>query len=209
MWGVGLLPLGWAKFVRAAAGEFADALLDGWSNEAFASFAPLAASLYGSEPDPEAELARIAAHFLAYPLAPLPDEQRILAIHAALIDPEVATVAELVNRAGVGQRTVERLCHRAFGFTPKLLLRRQRFMRSLTQYLMDPSLKWVEALDSHYHDQAQFVRDFKEFMGMSPRQYAALEHPIIGAVMHERALFAGRAVQALDTPEGGSAGGSA
>ena len=79
------------------------------------------------------------------------------------------TVAELVRRSGASQRTVERLCRRAFGFTPKLLLRRQRFMRSLADFVLDPTLKWIDAIDSQYHDQAQFVRDFRQFMGMTPR----------------------------------------
>ena len=100
------------------------------------------------------------------------------------------------------QRTVERACHRAFGFSPKLLLRRQRFMRSLSDFMLDPTLKWIGAIDSHYHDQAQFVRDFRQFIGMSPRQYAALPKPLIGAVMRERARFAGSAVQTLDGPAG-------
>lgn len=201
-WGVGLLPLGWAKFVRTPAGELADIAVDGHTHPAFASFRPLAASLFGPEPDADAELARIAAHFLDRADDPVDDEARISAIHAALIDPDVATVADMVARVDVSQRTVERVCHRAFGFSPKLLLRRQRFMRSLAQFVLDPSLKWIGALDGHYHDQAQFVRDFRQFMGMTPRQYAALPRPIIGAVMIERARFAGSAVQTLDTPAG-------
>jgi hypothetical protein len=82
-----------------------------------------------------------------------------------------------------------------------VLLRRQRFMRSLAKYMLDPSLHWIGAIDGNYHDQAQFVRDFREFMGMTPRDYAALDKPIIGAIMHERARFALAAVQALDAPE--------
>nr|WP_246448700.1 helix-turn-helix domain-containing protein [Novosphingobium flavum] len=123
----------------------------------------------------------------------------------ALVDPDVLTVSDLVARVGIGQRTIERICHRAFGFSPKVLLRRQRFMRSLAQYLLDPSLKWIGALDGHYHDQAQFVRDFHQFMGMSPSAYAALDKPILSAVIKARARFVGRPVQALDTPDGGAA----
>jgi AraC-like DNA-binding protein len=203
MWGIGLLPLGWAKFVGVAADSLADAVIDGHTHPAFARFASLAASIYDGAPDEEAEFARIAAWFMARANEPVADETRITAIHAALVDPEVSTVAELVDRAGVGQRTLERVCRKAFGFAPKLLLRRQRFMRSLAQYMLDPSHKWIGAIDGSYHDQAQFVRDFRQFMGMTPRQYAALDHPIIGAIMMERAHHAGAAVQTLDGPEGG------
>ena len=207
MWGVGLLPLGWAKFVRASAAEVADVAVDGKDHPAFASFRPLAETLFGPKPDPEAELARITAHFLERADDPVPDEDRILAIHAALVDPDVRNVSDLVERSGISQRTLERTCHRAFGFSPKLLLRRQRFMRSLADFMLDPSLKWIGAIDSHYHDQAQFVRDFRQFMGMAPRQYAALPKPLLGAIMHERARYAGSAVQTLDRPGRATSGG--
>jgi len=97
---------------------------------------------------------------------------------------------------------LERLCRRHFGFPPSLLLRRQRFMRSLSQYMLDPELTWIGAIDSHYHDQAQFVRDFHRFMGMSPRTYAALPHPVLAGVMRARMVAAGAPVQALHVPSG-------
>ena len=204
MWGVGLLPLGWAMFVDWPAAELANRVVDGSAHPAFAPFAPLARCLFGPTPDPDAELARIAAYFSGRVLPAVPREPQILALHAALIDPNVATARALAQAAGLSPRTVERVAQAAFGFTPKLLLRRQRFMRSLAQYMLDPSLKWIGALDGHYHDQAQFVRDFREFMGMSPRQYGLLDKPVIGAIMRERARVAGSAVQALDSPAGGA-----
>lgn len=200
LWGIGVLPLGWAKFVHAPAADLADAVADGHTHPAFACFTPLAATLFGPAPDEAAELARITAHFRDRLAEPVADEARITAIHLALLDPEVATVGQLVARAGIGQRTVERICDRAFGFSPKLLLRRQRFMRSLAQYLLDPSLKWIGAMDGHYHDQAQFVRDFRQFMGMTPREYGAMDKPVLNAILHERARIAGQAVQALHRP---------
>lgn len=201
MWGVGILPLGWAKFVRVPAHELANALADGNRHPAFASFRPLARTLFGARPDIDAELRRITRHFLDRIDEPVQDEQRIQAVHAALIDLESATVCDLAVKSGFSQRTVERECRQSFGFSPKLLLRRQRFLRSLAHYMLDPSLKWIGAIDGHYHDQAQFVRDFRQFMGMTPRQFAALPKPIIGAVMRERARFAGSAVQAFDSPD--------
>lgn len=200
MWGIGLLPLGWAKFVRAPASQVADVVCDGHAHPAFACFEPLAATIFADRPDEAGELARITDYFLARLAEQAPDEKRINAIHAALLDPEVATVTQLAAHAGIGQRTAERICDRAFGFPPKLLLRRQRFMRSLAQYMLDPSLKWIGAMDGHYHDQAQFVRDFRQFMGMTPRAYAALDKPVLNAVMRERARCAGEAVQTLHSP---------
>lgn len=203
-WGIGLLPLGWARFVGAPAASHANLITDGHRHPTFMPFTPLADSLFGPAADEQRELERIVAFFRNFPARQFADEARIREIHTAVVDPMVVTVAELVDRVGTSQRTVERICHRAFGFSPKLLLRRQRFMRSLTQFMLDPSLKWIEAIDSQYHDQAQFVRDFHEFMGQTPRDYANAPHPVLERFMHERARVHGAAVQTMDRPEGTS-----
>jgi len=200
IWGIGLLPLGWAKFVTAPAHAFADRICDPLAEPALALLCPLVENLFGPEPDEAAELGRITQHFEGLAARPVADEPRILAVHRALIDPAVGTVAEMAAAAGLASHTLERLCRRCFGFPPSLLLRRQRFMRSLSQYMLDPSLTWIGAIDSHYHDQAQFVRDFHRFMGMSPRAYAALPHPVLAGVMRARMAAAGAPVQALHAP---------
>lgn len=199
IWGVGLLPLGWAKFVGVPAGSLANTVVDGQQS---GTFAPLAASLFGAEPDEEGELARFIAYFQARMEHGPADDPRVGALHGALVDPEVGTVADLAARTGTSQRTLERLCHAAFGFSPKLLLRRQRFVRSLGQFMLDPSLKWIGALDGHYHDQAQFVREFREFMGMTPGDYARQSHPVMDAFVAARARAMGLPMQTLDGPEG-------
>ncbi len=199
-WGVGLLPLGWARFVGHPADLHANLIADGDTHPTFAQFRPLSDTLFAAEPDPDGELARICAFFRAQPAPPRLDERRILKIHAAVVDPQIASVHELVDAVGLRQRTIERVCDQAFGFSPKLLLRRQRFMRSLAQFMLDPSLKWIGAMDGQYHDQAQFVRDFREFMGMSPREYAHQQHPVLERFMQERAKIRGAAVQTMDQP---------
>ena len=115
----------------------------------------------------------------------------------ALADPRFGTVAELAEELGMSTRTMERFSSRVFGFAPQLLLRRQRFMRSLAKFMLDPSLRWIDTLDSHYHDQAHFVRDFKRFMTMSPSAYAKRPHPVLIAAAHARMAVAGQASQVL------------
>jgi len=198
-WGVGLLPLGWARLVDAPASAYADRSADGGADPVFADFAPLLDEIFQGSPDPAAEAARIDA-FLLNLLSRRPpgdDEPRIRAAHGALVDAEMAAVADLAERLATSSRSLERLSLKAFGFSPKLLLRRQRFLRSLAQFMLDPSLTWISTLDWHYVDQAHFVRDFRRFMGMSPSAYAALEHPVLRAAARARAATAGAAVQAL------------
>nr|WP_298924837.1 helix-turn-helix domain-containing protein [uncultured Erythrobacter sp.] len=200
-WGIGLLPLGWSALIDAQAGDYADRFVDGSQDPAFAAFLPLAQALGETDGDFEQELAVIERHMAGLAGLASTNERAITAINAALIDPELASVKDLAERVGMNIRSLERLSRRAFGFTPKLLLRRQRFLRSLAQFMLDPSMKWLSALDYQYHDQAHFVRDFKRFMGMSPSAYAKLEKPLLVAAARARMDIAGEAVQGLHNPE--------
>ena len=56
-------------------------------------------------------------------------------------------------------------------FRPKLLLRRARFLRTLTRLEEDPQANWVDVLDLGYHDQSHFIRDAHEFLGMAPGDF--------------------------------------
>ncbi|PKB14617.1 AraC-like DNA-binding protein [Novosphingobium kunmingense] len=206
LWGIGLLPLGWAKFIGQPASDCANLVCDGNSHPALSHLVPLAGLLHGGKLTEMEEVEAIAAFFRRLDRPELPDHQRITDIHAAIVDPTASSVHDLVDLTGLGQRTIERLCLRHFGFSPKVLLRRQRFMRSLAQFMLDPSLKWIGALDSHYHDQAQFVREFHAFMGVTPGEYAAQPHPVLSRFVQERARSQGAAVQTLDRPAGASKG---
>lgn len=204
VWGIGILPLGWARFVNAPANLHADRHYAVATEPFLTPFRGLADNLFGAMPDEAAELDRITAFFIrALARGDREDDPRILACHAALLDPEISNVSEMAEAAHLPSHTLERLCRKHFGFPPRLLLRRQRFMRSLVQYMMDPSLHWIGAIDSSYHDQAQFVRDFHRFMGTSPSEYAARPKPVLEAVMKARQESIGSAVQALHAPDGG------
>ena len=200
-WGIGLMPLGWASLFEAEAGDYADRFADGLSDSAFDALRPLSDALAETTRSFDEELAIIRAHISRLDFPTTRHSEAIIAINAALVDPEVATVVELAEQVGMTVRSVERLSRRAFGFTPKLLLRRQRFLRSLAQFMLDPSMKWLRTLDRQYYDQAHFVRDFKRFMGMSPRAYAKLDKPMLVAAARARMAIAGEAVQGLHAPD--------
>lgn len=199
MWGVGFLPLGWARFFDADASACANIICDGADHPAFARFAGLTDTLC----DPEASLdeqfhALVTAMTRA--MRPNRDEPRIARVHAALVSGEHASVHDLADACAMSIRTLERICARYFGFSPKLLMRRQRFMRSLATFMLHRGRPWTEAMDAHYHDQAQFTREFHEFMTMNPSEYAAREHPILISFMEARAKAWGSAAQTLDPP---------
>ena len=61
--------------------------------------------------------------------------------------------------------------------------------------------RWTEVMDEHYHDQAQFTREFHTFMTMNPSEYASLDHPILSSFVEARARVWGSAAQTLDKPD--------
>lgn len=200
MWGIGFLPLGWARFIDVDSYDVANLACNGAEHPVFAKFDCLSDVLCDPEQELEDQFAAIV-EMLGRLMQPSRDEPRIVKIHTALVSGRFTSVGELADTCGMSIRTLERMCHRYFGFAPKLLLRRQRFMRSLTNFMLHSSSRWTEAMDGEYHDQAQFTREFTQFMTMTPSKYASLEHPILSSFMEARARIWGSAAQTLDTPQ--------
>ena len=207
LWGIGLLPLGWATFVGVPAHEYANWLGDGDKAQPWERHRPLHGLLFNGERDDAKQFATITSHFDNL-LFEHPDKQRILAIHETMVDPYLVQVSEFAERLGMATRTLERVCCKHFGFTPSILLRRQRLMRTLAAFMLEERATWTQVIDRHYHDQSHFVREFHTFMEMSPGEYARLDHPILGAFMQERQRIWGSPVQTMDRPsiENGSRG---
>lgn len=199
MWGIGFLPLGWARFFDRNACDLVNLVVDGEAHPAFRRFGGLAKTLCDPETSDEEQFDAIVATMREHH-RPSRDDDKILSVHRALVDEDLSRVAELAERADIGVRTLERICRRYFGFTPRLLMRRQRFMRSLTTFMLQDDVRWTDAMDEHYHDQAQFTREFRQFMTMKPSEYAAMDHPILTSFVEARARMWGSAAQTLDKP---------
>jgi AraC-like DNA-binding protein len=199
VWGLGLQPAGWAKFACGDAAALANRTVDGSTHPVFAAFAGILPQIEQCDGSADDKAGLIDAHLALQAGHPVPREREILACQEALRDPRMGEVSDLQDVLGVSIKSLERLCRRYFGFTPKVLLRRQRFLRSLAHDMLDPSLNWIGALDGQYHDQAQFVREFRAFMGLTPTEYARLPHPILEPIMRQRMADQGAAAP-LDLP---------
>ncbi|GAA4046157.1 helix-turn-helix domain-containing protein [Parerythrobacter jejuensis] len=201
LWGIGLLPLGWARLMQVDASDIANTVVDAAAHPAWSRFAPLADMLFRDGADDEQEYRLIVQHLRSLH-RPHRDTDRIVQAHRALVDHATVNVAEFAAKLDLSKRTLERLCNKHFGFPPAVLLRRQRLMRSLMDYMLSTDRKWSEVIDGSYHDQAHFVREFHSFMGMSPRDYAALDTPILDALIRQRSELKGAATQTLEGPDG-------
>ncbi|NNM76104.1 AraC family transcriptional regulator [Sphingomonas sp. ID1715] len=193
--GIGFTPLGWTILIRTPADALADAIAEP-QGELGESIAALREDLL-QETAEEAMFARLDAFFEERAHGGNRKEAQIRAVHAALLDPELATVEGLVGRTGLSQSVLGRVCMRSFGFTPKLLLQRQRFLRTLAVLANGDPRPIGQLLDGAYVDHSHFNRDFKRFMGLSPSEYLAMPRLILKAAMGSRDRALGAALQGL------------
>jgi AraC-like DNA-binding protein len=114
-----------------------------------------------------------------------------------LVSGSAGDVAAFAAQVGLPLARLNRLCLGVFGFTPKRLLRRQRFLRTLgaVRDLLDRPL--TELIDPSYYDQAHFNRDFKAFMGTTPRAYFNSPRELLRRAAEERMRVVGAPMQGL------------
>jgi methylphosphotriester-DNA--protein-cysteine methyltransferase len=177
--GFGLTPLGWDRLIGTDAGAMANRMRDIQGELGVPpQLLQQAFEADGDDDGPGvARLDRLLVDLLA---ARPPCDPLVLAADRVLRrrPPDVARFAAEV---GVPPRTLHRLCLRAFGFAPKRLLRRQRFLETLGLIRVSADTPFSALLDEQYHDQAHFNRDFRDFMGMTARQYAQTPRALMAA----------------------------
>ncbi|PAX06598.1 AraC family transcriptional regulator [Sphingomonas lenta] len=193
--GVGLTPLGWETLIGTDAGAAANRVFE-LGDRLGASAAEIVARLRAAADDRGRTvildtllLDRAARRGGRDPLT--------VRITEALANHPVREVPELAELAGVDQRRLALACRRAFGFTPKRLIRRQRFLRTLAAVRDRLDRPIQEIIDAHYYDQAHFNHDFQSYMGMSPRAYFNSPREVLRRAMAERDRVVGAPTQVL------------
>jgi len=196
--GIGILPLGWNRLFRMDASSLADRLVPLVS---VLDDTPGASFIQGmlAAPDFDARKA-VADRFLWDRISgsrPDRSARLVTGLLALLADPDNSTVEHLTVPLGINQVQLARLSKRRLGFTPKLLLRRQRFLRMLGIMHGRPYAEWRDFIDPQYSDQSHLVRDFQYFVGMSPSAYFNMPRPILAAAATARAAMFGQPLQGL------------
>lgn len=196
MIGIGISALGWARLFRAPAGRYRNQIvaLDTVLGEERAR--ALTAILAGS--DRAGEVKPLLDTFFAGLLGPVhPDEPVVRRLMALIVDDEthdLATAARLLN---VEPHRLRRLSVRHFGFPPKMLLVRARFLRSFLGMFRTGDHADYSTIAASYFDTSHFLRDANTFLGMTPRRFMAMATPFLDASVRTRAAVLGAATQAL------------
>lgn len=198
--GFGLTPLGWGHLIPRPADELANRVT------------PLAEAI-GGHAERRLHAALAAAHDDAAIVATLDetlrhwlmpsggDDDVIRALTALLLDPAIDDVATIVTRLSISPRQLRRITGRYFGFPPKLLIRRTRFMRALMAIADgNHAAAAFDAIAPGYHDQSHFIRDAKLFLDTTGRRFLRDATPLMEAMRRGRRARFGKPLQGLIAP---------
>ncbi|MEH3047744.1 AraC family transcriptional regulator [Sphingomonas adhaesiva] len=170
--GVGLKPLGWAQLFGGDIARYANRVVA--LDELDAGGSTLRAALEDGVAPPEALASWVAARLHRRP----PADPRIETLTLLLDDPATTRIEALAEALDMTPRGLAALTRFNFGFTPKLLLRRTRFMRALSGVLTEPA-RGSEVLDAAgYWDRSHFLRDSHLFLGCSVRDFQRRRGPL-------------------------------
>ncbi|MBS1564248.1 MAG: helix-turn-helix transcriptional regulator [Bacteroidetes bacterium] len=81
-------------------------------------------------------------------------------------------VGNYTSKSGINRRQLERHFAKAVGISPKQLIRTIRLQHVLKMILNgNYSSLTALAYENEYYDQAHFIKDFKEFTGLTPKAF--------------------------------------
>jgi AraC-like DNA-binding protein len=166
MWGIGLLPAGWAMATRQSAALYTDRVVaahDVFSGE-IDNILPVLKGL--DRPEAMVEWTDQVLRSMRSRLNP-----EILSF-TRMVDDWLAAdpdpvVAELMAKSALGPRQTLRQINRLYGMPPKMLARKYRALRAARALADGNADELVNLIDSFY-DQSHMIREIKHFAGTTP-----------------------------------------
>lgn len=188
VFGISLLPAGWTALVREDASRHTSDVVD--ATQIFGSAIREAIGAMRDSLNPQV-MVQIADQLLR-PIAADADDPPLWFTKLAdrwLLGSASPKVDDFVAELGLSARQVERLTKRSYGGPPKLIARKYRALRAAS-LLGREDIHWQDAAGEGYYDQSHFIRDFKQFTGLTPRQFQANPTPVTRLMLQRRDLAA-------------------
>ena len=184
-------PIGWARFVAASAEALRDRITPLAEILPPAEVERLVAALHRSDRD-RAVKSILDEFFLRNLPTAHPKEEAVERLWTLIADGTIHEAAGAAARLGITDRALLHLSKRYFGFPPKLLLMRSRFMRAFKKVMLADDTTGDAGVPPGYHDIPHFLRDADRFLGMTPRRFLAMDMPYLYAALRARRLVFGR-----------------
>lgn len=189
LFGVGILPLGWATLFGGDLSRYANRAVP------LSMVAPDAAKLVEALAEPGCDRVAAFDRWLQRRQQSTRPVDETLKRLCQLLDDETLTRAEALAEAlGIAPRALAALTRFSFGFTPKLLLRRRRFLKALSLVLTDQAGGSTRLHEVGYFDRSHFLRDSHLFLGCSIREFNRRIGPMARMAMQVRTQVMGAPV---------------
>lgn len=185
--GVSVLPLGWHVLSCGEASDHTDYVRD-MVELGGNVFAELLENLRGLSD--EASLVQCLWDFLDRTISPPPEEveEMVAKIDRWLSETRAPQIEDLQALTGLSLRQAARYTNRLYGAAPKLLARKYRALRCAAQIVIDHK-NWQDLCeDGTFYDQAHFIREIKQFVGMTPHRLLNSPSEVARATVQRRAL---------------------
>ncbi|MEL6361096.1 MAG: helix-turn-helix domain-containing protein [Pseudomonadota bacterium] len=169
VFGVGVLPYGWDVLFRFSAERLADQ-----QEDLSAFMGTRALELLDRLRHARSDEERVAvadAYFGALLGSRKPRRRFPGELESWLLQPDVHGIDDLVEALDVSRRQVDRLAKYYFGASPKALQRKYRALHALTRISLDQPSHWFDASGEGFYDQSHFIKEFKQFVGSTPKAF--------------------------------------
>ena len=196
MIGFGISALGWARLFNRPAGDYRNRIVPLQDVLGHGFTRRLVAAL--QEAPSDAEIAPILDTLLLARLGtPHADAPQIRQLMEILATDGPTDIVSAAHQLDIPTHGLRRLSVRHFGFPPKMLLMRARFLRSFVRFMAAGADADYTRIDGSYFDASHFLRDSGTFMGMTPRRFMALTKPFLDASLRARDAVLGSPTQVL------------
>lgn len=196
MIGFGISALGWSRFFPGPTASYRNRIVP-LGDAAGSGFADELLRVLAAVPDEHGVKSALDRFLTARIGPPSPDEDLIRRMARLVTDDAPGGVAAASRAWGVSQETLRRLCNRHFGFLPKTLLIRSRFLRSLIPLIETRGEIDYSNIDPGYVSASHFLRDANAVLGTTPRRFLHAQTEFLVASLRARAAVLGSATQAL------------
>lgn len=185
VFGAGLAPNGWSALVGSSAAKSSDMVED-----ATAIFGPIMTEMRAKMcgVDSFEDMVAIAdtclKQLVQCPVDRLTDN--FIRITNAWLMGEISPrIEDLADETGLSTRQLERLANRIYGAPPKLLARKYRSLRVASRLVMN-SENWQDLASEAFYDHSHFIREFKRFIGQTPRRFLLNPSPLARQMITQR-----------------------
>lgn len=185
VFGIGIRPKGWVELCGISAEEATDRVID---LTAFAGGLARSAIEEMKNARSFCEMSAAADRFFAEMLAKNASPKSSSypeALAHWLLHPNDLGVDALISMMDVSRRQTDRVAKLYFGASPKYLQRKYRALRAADR-IRGGETGWLAAAGGGYYDQSHFIKEFRSFVGVTPKQFMGNQAQLISEIQSQR-----------------------